>query len=84
MAHELILYTTLGCHLCHEAKDVVYRSGISAIRLQDVEIADDEALLSQYGVKIPVIRDEKTNREIAWPFDAEQFREWWYGPSSAV
>lgn len=70
----LILYTTAGCHLCEEADAILrycqqYRSDL---RWQAVDIADDEALVQQYGVRIPVIKAVASGVEIGWPFDPGQ------------
>lgn len=67
---ELLLYHTAGCHLCELALGIVgplcARSGW---RLRLLDIADDDALLERYGVRIPVVRDEARAVEIGWPFD---------------
>lgn len=69
--HELVLYHTLGCHLCELAKEQVeplleyYR-----LVLKEVDIADDSALLERYGIRIPVIRLAGSSCELGWPFDS--------------
>lgn len=78
---ELLLYTTLGCHLCEQAEELLvpvvnYINGGSdsegeiAVRL--VEISDSADLLQRYGVRIPVIRLESSDHELGWPFDQAQ------------
>ena len=42
--------------------------------LLPVEIAGDDALLEQYGVRIPVLCEN--DREIGWPFELEELKEW--------
>ncbi|WP_237442674.1 glutaredoxin family protein [Sinobacterium norvegicum] len=73
----LYLYTTLGCHLCElavaELAPLLERYDIA---LMPVEIADDDALVECYGMRIPVIRLEGVDVELGWPFDsglAEQY-----------
>jgi hypothetical protein len=66
----LILYSTSGCHLCAQAQAVLQRTlGFS---VAEVEIADDESLLAQYGVRIPVLRRTDTGAELGWPFGPEE------------
>ncbi|MFM7274354.1 MAG: glutaredoxin family protein, partial [Gammaproteobacteria bacterium] len=33
------------------------------------EIAGDDDLEARYGIRIPVLRDAASGREIGWPFD---------------
>lgn len=72
--NELILYTTAGCHLCEDAEAILrycqqYRSDLNWMV---VDIAADEALVRQYGLRIPVIRSVAGSTELGWPFDAGQ------------
>ena len=74
---SLTFYSTLGCHLCELAKNVVYQSANSAFfEIKTVDIANDESLLKEYGTRIPVIKDTLTDKEIAWPFDLDEFESW--------
>lgn len=73
----LILYTTAGCHLCEDAEAILnycqsYRADIS---WQSVDIAEDEALVQLYGLRIPVIKSVATQAELGWPFDPGQVME---------
>ena len=67
---ELVLYHTLGCHLCELAKEQI-EPLLSDYQLlmKEVDIADDPALLERYGIRIPVIRLNATINELDWPFD---------------
>lgn len=71
----LVLYTTLGCHLCDKAKQLIYSTLGFDQHIHECDIADDEALLTSYALKIPVLawRDKKTQEEheleLQWPFD---------------
>ncbi len=77
---HLILYSTLGCHLCEQAKalslPVLAKAGMT---LREVDIADDDALIAAYGVMIPVLRDPQQGVELRWPFDANRLTEWLAG-----
>jgi hypothetical protein len=67
----VILYSTLACHLCEIAEEIISnRINETDFRLKKVDIADDLELLKKYGVSIPVLYSEKTNKELFWPFDS--------------
>ena len=66
---ELILYTTLGCHLCEQAKAQIYPALEGKnITLKEVDIADSDELMVRYGVRIPVIH--YLGGELGWPFSS--------------
>ncbi len=71
----LYLYTTLGCHLCEQAKQVAWPV-LSEFdyRLQEVEIADDNDLVERFGVRIPVVAVEQDQQGLGWPFDEQGLR----------
>jgi glutaredoxin len=49
-------YTKPGCHLCEEAKREIERAALSAeFTFEEINIADDAALLERFGLEIPVI-----------------------------
>ncbi len=68
----LILYSTSGCHLCAEAQSIVQRA--LGFPVAEVEIADDEGLMAQYGLRIPVLKRTDTEAELGWPFGSEEVR----------
>ena len=52
----LTLYGKPGCHLCHEAREVVKRALMGRpVHLEEVDIALDPALFARYGERIPVL-----------------------------
>jgi glutaredoxin len=63
---SLILYGTIGCHLCEQAKRVIKLAGTSAVY---IDIIHDDTLFERYGIRIPVLRREDTGAELGWPFD---------------
>jgi hypothetical protein len=65
---NLMLYTTLGCHLCEQAEALILAVVGAPVRL--VEISDDAELLERYAIRIPVVRRWETGEELDWPFDA--------------
>ena len=74
------LYTTLGCHLCEEALgqlQTLQASGLP-LEIECIDIAtavNAEELISEYGVRIPVVAVEGKAGEIGWPFSLDQLRE---------
>lgn len=73
----LILYQRDDCHLCDLALEV-----LAAARAPDFEsvfIDDDVGLEERYGVRVPVLRDDASDAELDWPFDATRLRAWLRG-----
>jgi hypothetical protein len=75
--YEYILYGTLGCHLCEQAKTMLEQvlaylesRGITAIMVE-VDIADSDELMQQYGLRIPVLKNQVKDEELGWPFEPE-------------
>jgi glutaredoxin len=53
---KLTLYGKPGCHLCHEAREVVKRALLGrSIQFEEVDITLDPALFARYGERIPVL-----------------------------
>lgn len=76
----LILYTTLGCHLCDEAKAMAWPVlAHYDYQLQEVEITDDEALVERYGIRIPVVKRPESSSELGWPFSQQDLAEYLHG-----
>ena len=71
---EVMLYTTLGCHLCEEAESQLLglQSAGMDLTIRPVEIADDDQLTERYGIRIPVVQCGA--REIGWPFTVDELR----------
>ncbi|WP_298775378.1 glutaredoxin family protein [uncultured Shewanella sp.] len=69
---DYVLYGTEGCHLCELAEVLVADFQLS-VHHQD--ICDDESLVKQYGISIPVLKQVKTGQEIAWPFTQVEIQE---------
>jgi len=64
----LTLYTGANCHLCEQARQLIY--GVIAgtgWRLREVEIDTDEALFQRYRILIPVLVSP-AGTEKGWPF----------------
>lgn len=65
-------YTTLGCHLCEQAMDIINSTlNREFFEIISFDIADDDELMEKYGVTIPVVKRCETGRELNWPFDQQ-------------
>lgn len=65
----LQLFSTVGCHLCDMAIEQIKTLSIADhVDLHIVEIGDDDVLVEQYGVRIPVVKFPD-NSELNWPFN---------------
>ncbi|WP_277372070.1 glutaredoxin family protein [Pseudomonas sp. AA-38] len=72
MTPECQLFGTLGCHLCEVAEALLMPFVEHGLLVELIDIAEDEAMVERYGLRIPVLRREDTGAELDWPFDAEQ------------
>jgi len=74
------LLGTSGCHLCDVAERLVRRIAPSlGFAVELVDIANDNALVDEYGMRIPVVRVElkdQSLKELGWPFQEEELIEW--------
>ena len=59
---EVVVYTREGCGLCRQAERLVEREARGA-RIIHVDIDTDQALVTRYGVRVPVIAVD--DREVA-------------------
>jgi hypothetical protein len=57
---RLTIYSKPGCHLCDEMKSLVHRVIAQQpagrdVRVDEIDISTDAALLERYGLEIPVL-----------------------------
>ena len=73
----LIFYGSPQCHLCEQALALIetYLNECNT-GLKKVNVLGDLSLKKRYGLRIPVIKDSRTDCELAWPFGAEDFQVW--------
>lgn len=74
---SLVLYGTSACHLCELAEDLLsdlQKQG-AEFSVTKVDIAEDDVLMEQYGIVIPVVR-RSNGSELGWPFDADDVMRW--------
>jgi arsenate reductase-like glutaredoxin family protein len=72
MHKHLILYGTLGCHLCDDAERVLQALGLA---YQTIDIIDDNLLLEKFATSIPVLQGTGENY-LYWPFNTQQVTHW--------
>lgn len=70
---RLLLYQRDDCKLCDEAVALLARA--RAPEFESVWIDGDAELEASYGIRVPVLRDGDTGRELGWPFDADALRQ---------
>lgn len=63
---SLTLYQRDHCHLCDLALEALARA--RAPEFDSVFIDGDAALEARYGLRVPVLRDERRGLELDWPF----------------
>ncbi|HAW91334.1 MULTISPECIES: glutaredoxin family protein [unclassified Arsukibacterium] len=68
---QYTLYSTWGCHLCQQAETLLVAAELD---FQVIDIIDDEQLLQQFRVHIPVLA--AGDKLLYWPFDAESIASW--------
>ncbi len=69
------LYTTAGCHLCEQAEVFLHESSQRyEITIELVEIGDDDMLVEEFGVHIPVVELPDKQR-LYWPFNLSQLQK---------
>lgn len=74
---RLLLFTTSDCHLCEQAEAIfaqiqLAHPKVERFRIEPVEITVSNELMDQYAIRIPVLKREDTQQEIAWPFNQQQ------------
>lgn len=76
MAAPLVLFGTSACALCDEARALVLPvAGAFGWRLEEQDVALDDALFERYGTRVPVLRRVDLDAELTWPFDAAAVAE---------
>lgn len=70
---RLTLYQRDDCKLCDEA--VALLATARTLDFESVWIDDDVELETHYGMRVPVLRDGKSGRELDWPFDTAALHE---------
>ncbi len=64
---DFVLYQRDDCHLCDLALRVLADARMP--EFASCWIDGDAELEARYGLRVPVLRDCRGNRELGWPFD---------------
>jgi len=73
MPLTLILFLRDDCHLCDQALALLAKA--RAPEFASVFIDGDADLEARYGARVPVLCDERSGRELDWPFAVDEVRE---------
>ncbi|WP_286272903.1 glutaredoxin family protein [Thalassotalea hakodatensis] len=74
MQAEYYLYSSEGCHLCEQALQMC-NPFIANGKLSVIDIVEQEELVEQYGVHIPVLERLDNGEKLYWPFTPQQINE---------
>ena len=76
MLTTLILYSGKHCHLCDLALELLKQVAPEQMEsLRKIDVATDHDLYHLYGARIPVLKREDNQKELGWPFDDLQLKE---------
>ncbi len=67
---ELILFGTLGCHLCEEAELILVH--FKQVNIELIDIAEQDQWQDKFAIRIPVLYHAETGKELCWPFEQVQ------------
>ena len=60
---RVVLYSRVGCHLCDAARDVLLgERSRTSFELVEVDVAGDDLLEREYGIRIPVVEIDGRER----------------------
>ena len=72
MVDQLTIYSGPNCHLCEQAKAILYPLLTEkGWQLVEVNVQESERLKEKYGIRIPVVA-LPNGEEKGWPFTAAQ------------
>lgn len=75
---QIILYHTLGCHLCDQAlalcAQTIHAEQLN-LYIETVDIVHDDKLISRYGEQIPVLQ-RGDGETLSYPFAAKTLADW--------
>ncbi len=72
---DVLLYGTLGCHLCDDAMSLGRDALPDNVIIRQVDIVEDEALINSMANRIPVMK--VGDLELNWPFEKKDIQSAW-------
>ncbi|MEC4748665.1 glutaredoxin family protein [Methylomicrobium sp. Wu6] len=72
---RLLLLGTEGCHLCEDAQSIItacMNEIAPDCSIEPIDIAEQTQWQPDYAIKIPVLLEPVSGRELNWPFDHDQ------------
>jgi hypothetical protein len=74
---RLLLFGTSGCHLCEQAREIIQDCLSDRLDkwIETIDIAEFEQWQAQYAIRIPVLYHPESQKELGWPFDQTQVKE---------
>jgi hypothetical protein len=72
---RILLLGTEGCHLCDEAREIIaacVQETAPDFQVESIDIAEHPEWQPGYAIKIPVLLDPASRRELDWPFDRDR------------
>ena len=74
---RLQLMSTSGCHLCELAEQIIAESLLNnvAVTIELIDVAEQEQFQARYAIRIPVLYHPETNKDLGWPFDVVQVKQ---------
>lgn len=68
---KLLLFGTQGCHLCELAEELIeaFQANELGLLIERIDIAEHEQWQKIYAIRIPVLLNQETGKELGWPFD---------------
>ncbi|WP_271273919.1 glutaredoxin family protein [Aliamphritea hakodatensis] len=77
---KFLLMGTEGCHLCDDAAAIVVATLNPALHEAElVDIAFEDEYMTRYAVRIPVLLDDASGKELDWPFDQPALQDFLRG-----
>ncbi|MDD5269187.1 MAG: glutaredoxin family protein [Methylococcales bacterium] len=73
---RLLLFGTSGCHLCEQAELIIKSwANNKELTIETIDIAGQEQWQEQYAIRIPVLYHPDTQKDLGWPFNHAQVKE---------
>ena len=55
--------------MCEEAAQLLEKLQlVKEVNIEAVDISENESLVRSYGLRIPVVKNKQSGKEIDWPF----------------